>query len=127
MSSCRRKDRRNHPSESRKVIGAKCGASTNWRGDGARTLCRSGDVGGDQGVCIIVGVRRGRAYGRVCESEELALCCQILIPVEGDKKEEGGAEEELEELMRDTSFKALSELSQHEELQDLELHCGKTV
>jgi len=47
--SCHRKDGRNHPSESRKIEGRESGASTKRRGNGARTLCRSGDrwCGGD--------------------------------------------------------------------------------
>jgi len=52
--SCRRKDGRNHPSESRKIEGWESGALAKQRGYGARTLCRSGDCwcGGD-GVHLV--------------------------------------------------------------------------
>jgi len=72
-------------------------------------------------------VSGGRNNGRICEGEEFALLCQILCPIEVGEEEEGSAKEELEELGGEALLKELPELSQHEELQDLELHGSKTV
>jgi len=64
--SCRRKDGRNHPSESRKIKGRESGASTKWRGYGAGTLRRRGDWRrGRDGVDLVEGVRGGRDDGRI--------------------------------------------------------------
>jgi len=73
------------------------------------------------------GVRGGRHNGRVRKDEEFALRCQILLPVDVREESDGGVKEGLEEFSGDRSFEELPELSQHEELQDLEPHGGKTV
>ena len=64
--SRRRKDGRNHLSESFKIEGRESGASTKRRGNGARTLCQSGDRwrGGD-GVNLVVRVGGGRDNGGI--------------------------------------------------------------
>jgi len=72
-------------------------------------------------------VKGGRKNGGVGEDEELPFCGQVLSTVDFRKEDEGGTKEGLEEFSGDASLKELSELSQHEELQDLELHGGKTV
>jgi len=65
--------------------------------------------------------------GWVCEDEKLSFLGQVLCPIDLGKEGEGSAKEGLEEIGGDALFKELSELSQHEEQQDLEPHGGKTV
>jgi len=69
--SCRRKDGRNHPSESQEIEGGHSRVSTNWRGYGARTLRRSGDRwrGGD-GINLVDRVGWGRDNGGICMFKE---------------------------------------------------------
>ena len=69
--SYRRKDGRNHPSESREIEGGHSGASTKWRGYGARTLRRSGDRwhGGDR-INLVDRVGRGGDDGGICMLKE---------------------------------------------------------
>jgi len=69
--SCRRKDGRNHPSESRKIEGRESGALMKWRGYGARTLRWSGDRwrGGD-GINLVGGVGGRGNDGGICMLEE---------------------------------------------------------
>jgi len=43
------------------------------------------------------------------------------------EEEEGGPKKGLEDVMRNAPFEEISIFSQHEELQDLEPHGGKTV
>jgi len=74
-----------------------------------------------------IGVRGGRKNGWVCEDEDLSFFGQVLCPIGLRKEGEGSVKEGLEEIGEDTSLKELSELNQHEELQDLELHGGKMV
>jgi len=99
-----------------------------------RTLHRSGDcwrgsdgVGIGRDVLMDWEVSRGRKNGWVCENEELSLSSEVFLPVDFWEEDEGSAKEGLEEFSWDTSLKELPELSQHEELQDLELHGGKAV
>jgi len=69
--SCRRKDGRNHLSESRKIEGRESGASTKQRGYGARTLHWSGDRwhGGD-GIDLVDRVGGRGDDGGIGELEE---------------------------------------------------------
>jgi len=68
--SCRRKDGRNHPSESHKIEGRESGASTKRRGYGAGILRRRGDRRrGRDGVNLVDGVRGGRDDGRIGKLE----------------------------------------------------------
>ena len=100
-----------------------------------RTLHWSGDcwcgyrVGGvgDGGVIIEVGVRGGRKKGRVCDDIDLSFLCKIFLLIDLWEEDKGGAEKGLEEVHGNALFEELPELSQHEELQDLELHGGKMV
>jgi len=98
-----------------------------------RTLWQSGDcrrgrgisVGGDGGEVVDFGVRGGRNSGRVECVDPISL--NVSLSEEVGKEREDSLEEELEEGSGDTMFDELSELSQHKELQDLELHHSKTV
>ena len=69
--SCCRKDGRNHPSESCKIEGCESGVSMKQRGNGARTLRRSGDCwhGGD-GINLVDRVGWGGDDGGVCMLKE---------------------------------------------------------
>jgi len=67
-TSRRRKDRRNHPSESHEIDSGHSGASAKRRGYVARTLRRSGDRWrGRGGVDLVNGVGRGGNDGGVSE------------------------------------------------------------
>jgi len=65
--------------------------------------------------------------GRVRKDKEFSSLSQVLFSVDVWEEDEGSAKEGLEELSQDTSLKEVSELSQHEELQDLKPHSSKTV
>jgi len=86
-----------------------------------------GRDGDDRSVLMNTGIRGGRKNGWVREDKELPFFGQVFIPVDFGEEDEGSAKEGLEEVDGKASFKELSKLSQHEELQDLEPHGGKTV
>jgi len=66
--NCCRKDRQNHPSESREIEGSESRASTKQRGNRARTLRRSGDHWrGRDGVDLVNGISGGGDNGGVGE------------------------------------------------------------
>ena len=74
-----------------------------------------------------IGVRGGRKNGWVSKNKEFPFFGQILHSIDLMEEDEGGVKERLEEVGGDTLFEELSELSQHEELQDLEPHGGKMI
>ena len=99
-----------------------------------RTLCRSGDhwqgregVGAGGNVVMDRGVSGGRKNSWIGENKEFSFSSKILLPVDAGEKGKGGVEEGLEDVSGNRSLEELPELSQHKELQDLELHGSKVI
>ena len=104
-----------------------------WRGYGVRTLLWSGDHCLKRGVGVAgssgesVDTRVGRRGGSRSIGNEDVVRLEVGLPKRVREEEEGGPKDELEDGPRNTPLDESTELSQHEELQDLKLHRGKMV